>query len=344
MSDPLRVLFAYRSGDVDTKGGAATVMHRTAEALERLGAGVEISYDIDPDPTGFDVVHPVNVWSPDTAIAQLRNLRERGATVVWQPFYLGYSEQAWARLGVFAAFDPARPPAEREQLLAAFTSGELEVNGVRRFARNEPVPGFYPAMKEMLDLVDRLAVCSLHEAQLISNDVGLRGTPFTHTPHGVEAERFAGAPPEAFREHAGLGSEPFALCVGAIDPRKNQAMLAHALRDTGVPLVLLGPALEPPYLERVHAAGGSNLIHIDRVSPELVASAYAAAAVHVLPSWAEGAALANLEAAAAGCPLVVSDRSSEFEYFGELGRYCDPADPASIRAAVEESLDARERR
>ena len=59
-----------------------------------------------------------------------------------------------------------------------------------------------------------------------------------------------------------------------------------------------------------------------------MASAYHAAAAHALPSWAEGAALANLEAAAAGCPIVVSDRSSEFEYFGDLATYCDPADPA----------------
>jgi SAM-dependent methyltransferase len=89
--------------------------------------------------------------------------------------------------------------------------------------------------------------------------------------------------------------------------------------------------------------GGDNVVHIDRVPAELVASAYHAASVHVLPSWAEGAALANLEAASAGCPIVVSDRSSEFEYFGDLATYCDPADPASIRTAVEGALDARER-
>jgi hypothetical protein len=40
---------------------------------------------------------------------------------------------------------------------------------------------------------------------------------------------------------------------------------------------------------------------------------------------------------------VVSDRSSEFEYFGEAARYCNPADPASIRAAAEDAVGARER-
>src|SRR3712207_8139258 len=62
-------------------------------------------------------------WSSDvcssdlTALQQLRHLRAAGATVVWQPFYLGYSELAWAMQAMPAVFDPARSPAEREQLL-----------------------------------------------------------------------------------------------------------------------------------------------------------------------------------------------------------------------------------
>ena len=335
------MLFAYRD-DVDTKGGAAGVMHRTAEALQALGVETDITYDRDPEVGGFDVVHAVNIWAPDSALEQLRNLRARGATVVWQPFYLGYAELTWAMNALPAVFDPSRPADEREQLVEAVAAGSIDVGGMTRYTKNEPLPNFYASAAEMVGLVDRIVCCSLHEAQLLSKDVGLGGTPFTHTPHGVQAERFAEASGDAFREHAGLGDEPFALCVGAIDTRKNQLMLAHALRDSDLRLVLLGPSFEPPTLELVKEAGGDGLVHIDRVPPELVASAYHAATVHALPSWAEGAALANLEAAAAGAPIVVSDRSSEFEYFGELARYCDPADAGSIRRAVEDAADARE--
>ena len=340
VTEPQRVLFAYRD-DVDTRGGAAGVMNRTAEALEALGVQTEVTHDVEPDVTGFDIVHAVNVWAPNSALQQLRHLRAAGATVVWQPFYLGYSELSWAMRALPAVFDPGRPAVERDQLVAAFTAGAIEAGGITRYGKNEPMPGFHQAAAEMVGLADRIVVCSMHEAQLLSQDVGLRGTPFTHTPHGVQADRFARASGSAFRSYAGLGDEPFALCVGAIDLRKNQMMLAHALRDSGFPLVLLGPAIEPGTLDLVRAAGGDNLVHIDRVDAELVASAYHAASVHVLPSWAEGAALANLEAASAGCPIVVSDRSSEFEYFGELARYCDPADPGSIRDVVEGAMDAR---
>jgi glycosyltransferase involved in cell wall biosynthesis/SAM-dependent methyltransferase len=338
----MRVLFAYRSGDVDVKGGAATVMERTAGALRALGVEADITYDLAPDPAGYDVVHPVNIWAPQTAWEQLRHLRAENATIVWQPFYLHWAESSWAAQAQIAMFDPARPADERERLLAAFTSGQLEVAGMTKQALNEPVPGFHAALRDMLGLVDRLVVCSLHEVQALSQTVGLRGTPFTHTPHGVDSEAFASPDPDAFRRHAGIDGE-FILCVGAIDLRKNQLVLARATRDMDIPLVLLGPAHEPDTLARLATAGGSNVVHVERVPGELVASAYHGAAVHVMASYAEGAALVNLEAAIAGTPLVVSNRSSEFEYFGDLVRYCDPTDPGSIRAAIEDALGARER-
>ena len=337
----MRVLFAYRSDDVDTKGGAATVMERTAEALRELGVTADISYDLLPDPSGYDIVHPVNVWSPDTAWEQLKHLRAENATIVWQPFYLHWPEATWGARAQLAMFDPSRPADQREQIIGAFADGTLTVDGHTKHALNEPVPGFHDALRDMLGLVDRLAVCSLHEVQMLSQTVGLQGTPFTHTPHGVNADAFVGADPAAFRAHAGIDGD-FVLCVGAVDLRKNQLVLAHALRDLDVPLVLLGPALEPETMRRMAVAGGANVIHIERVPRELVASAYAGAAAHVMPSYAEGAALVNLEAAVCGTPLVVSNRSSEFEYFGDLVRYCDPTQPASIRAAVEDALGARE--
>jgi glycosyltransferase involved in cell wall biosynthesis len=118
--------------------------------------------------------------------------------------------------------------------------------------------------------------------------------------------------------------------------------LIEALRGTETKIVLIGPSFDAAYLAMCRARGGDDVIYVDRVSQDMVASAYKAARVHVLPSYAEGAAMANLEAAAAGCPIVVSNRSSEFEYFGDLACYCDPVDPDSIRAAVAQAWRGRE--
>ena len=71
------------------------------------------------------------------------------------------------------------------------------------------------------------------------------------------------------------------------------------------------------------------------------------AAAFALPSWAEGAPLAALEAGSLGVPLVLSSQSSEREYFGGFGYYCDPWSIGSIADAVERALkesDAEPRR
>jgi glycosyltransferase involved in cell wall biosynthesis len=337
---PERVLFAYRS-DIDVHGGAATVMHETAAALRALGVTVDVTFETLPDATGYDLVHAFNIWKPDTALEQLRHLRESGARVVWLPFYLHWTETAWAIRAVRHVFERGRGDAERVELLRQLTAGTLEHDGFRRYWPNEIEPGFHGDLAEMLGCVDHVCAISHREVQTLFQVAGIESRPFTVTRHGVDAS-FGGVSPEPFRELVGDGE--FVLCVGALDARKNQLLLVEALRGTGLKLVLLGPCFEPDYRQLCLDRGGDAVVHLERLPRELVASAYAAARVHALPSFAEGAALASLEAAAAARALVVSNRSSEFEYFGDHPFYCDPADPVSIRRAVvrawEEAGDA----
>jgi glycosyltransferase involved in cell wall biosynthesis len=324
----VKVLFAYRS-DVDVAGGAGTVMRETATALEALGVEVDVTYELEPDAGGYDLVHAFNIWQPRTSLAQLRHLRGTGVPVVWLPFYLHWTETAWAIPAVRKAFRAS--PGERPALLEQLARGTLEAGGRSRFWPNEIEPGLHAALAEMLRCVDHVCAISHRELQTLLQTAGVASTRFTLTRHGVDPS-FADASAEAFR--AAFGDREFVLCVGAVDARKNQLLLAEALRGTGLHLVLVGPCFEPDYLELVRETGGRDLTYFERLPRELVASAYKAARVHALPSFAEGAALANLEAGAAGRALVVSDRSSEFEYFEDLPYYCDPADASSIRRAV----------
>ena len=75
----------------------------------------------------------------------------------------------------------------------------------------------------------------------------------------------------------------------------------------------------------------------------MLRSAYAAARVHALPSWIETCGLVSLEAALAGCNVVVSTAGHELEYFRDLAYYCDPANPASIRRAVVQAIENHDR-
>src|SRR4051794_20474962 len=296
-----RVLLAYRA-DVDQHGGAASVMHATADALRELGADVEISTEVAPDVDGFDVVPPFNIWDPRSALEQLRHLATTAAPVAWQPFYLNWTEFAWADRVMTALAEPGHSLAERDTVIAAMCEGTVTAGEMTRWTPNEPVPGLHGAIREMASLVDHVCACSVREMQMLAQVTGLVDTPFTGTRHGVDAAAFAGADPEPFRALVDL--DEFVLCVGTIETRKNQAMLARALNGSGHGLVLIGPCWQSSALRLIDELGDHRVRRYDRLPRELVASAMRAAAVHALPSYAEGSALASMEAAAAGCPVV----------------------------------------
>ena len=83
--------------------------------------------------------------------------------------------------------------------------------------------------------------------------------------------------------------------------------------------------------------GGEHVKFLPRFTHEKLASAYAAAKVHILASWFDTPGLVNLEAGLAGCNLVVSIQGTAGEYFNDLVWYCSPNDPKTITASVLEA-------
>ncbi len=77
---------------------------------------------------------------------------------------------------------------------------------------------------------------------------------------------------------------------------------------------------------------------LDHHDPVL-ASAYAAARVFALPSWFETPGLAALEAALAGCSVVITPFGSTRDYFGGLVSYARPDRPEEIRRSLKTCWD-----
>ena len=337
LSQRLRVLLALHAPESRT-GSVPPRVRELQHALTVADVDADVSTADAPDASGYDLVHAFNVWEPSAALAQLRHLRGFATPVVFSPSYIELSEFAWAARAVPQIFDGVVSAPDREAYLRAAADGSLVADGVARCARNEIVPGYFARLNDMLGLVDHVIGASETEIEQLWA-TGAARAPFTIARDGVDAARFAAASPQPFAHRFGVGD--YVLCVGAIEPRRNQLLLAHALRDTGVALVLMGVRADAQYAAAVARVGGPNVRVVDDTAAiadaDLVASAYAGARVVVLASWCEAGALGPLEAAAAGAPLVLSDRGAAKEYFGELARYCDPADVVSIRAAV---LDA----
>jgi glycosyltransferase involved in cell wall biosynthesis len=118
------------------------------------------------------------------------------------------------------------------------------------------------------------------------------------------------------------------LSIGRIEPRKNTLELIRAARRLELPLVIVGeapPGFEP-YEATCRQAAGPETLWLGRLDHHdpLLASAYAAARVFALPSWFETPGLSALEAALAGCAVVITPYGSTRDYFGKHVLYARP--------------------
>lgn len=315
-----------------TLGGPSIRVPKTAVALEQTGLGARALHYPAAAIGECDLLHGFNLWPPASAVRMARRVRTMGKPFVFSPILLDLSEGNLWQADLLRAFRAAQTGEEAETLMADARAREAE----RRAAgwMFNPEPGYHDALRELSCLSNGLLFLSERERALFTTFAGEEHPCGFIVRNPVDAALFAGADPDLFRHRHKLDS--YVICVARIEHRKNQLMLALALRDAGIPLVLIGHTADAEYLRLIRRFAGPDLLIIDRLEPgsELLRSAVAGARVFVLPSWAEGAPLAALEAAAAGVRMVLSDRSGEREYFGDQAIYCDPADPGSIREAV----------
>lgn len=332
---PVRLLL--HGGEHKSLGGPSIRVPRTAEALRGIGVPARSGVFGRVSEIDEDIVHLFNVWTPQTALGAMQQLKEAGKTVVFSPIYLDLSERGFwhFQLPKLSIDDPDR-------LAADYAQARTHQRGRGRLP--EPVPGYNAMIRRMLDLADHVIFLSQAEREALER-IGARveDARASLVRNPVEAALWHEGDAALFRDSylAGLpGPRDYVLCTGRIEERKNQLLLARAMRDMDLRLVLVGHAGDAAYAERVKAEAGDRLVMTGRLDPagEMLRSALAGARAFALPSWSEGASLAVLEAAAGGANMVLSDRSSEREYFGDLAHYCDPGDPASIRRALESAV------
>lgn len=133
---------------------------------------------------------------------------------------------------------------------------------------------------------------------------------------------------------------PYLLYVGSRAVYKNFHGLLKAFRETGLHesldlLVLGGGPLTPEEATTVAQLElGDSIIRIPSVHDELLAEAYAAAALFVYPSLWEGFGFPPLEAMNAGCAVVASNASSIPEVCRDAPFYFNPADQDSFSDAL----------
>jgi glycosyltransferase involved in cell wall biosynthesis len=336
LSGPVRLLL---HGDEHKSLGGPTIrVPRTAEALRAHGVAAQASPFTDIADIDEDMVHLFNVWNPNTALQAMQQIKSAGKKVIFSPIYLDLSERSFWHMQL-----PHLPLQKLEAHASTYHKALGHLAGRGRLP--EAVPGYNAMVCDMLDMADHVIFLSQSERHALAQlGATVEDTRASLVRNPVDTTSWQQSDPALFRDTylAGLpGPEDYVVCIGRIEERKNQLLLARALRDMPLRLVLVGHQGNPAYAERIRKEAGPDFLIVDRLDPasDMLRSALSGARIFALPSWAEGASLAALEAAAMGAQMVLSDRSSEQEYFGELAHYCDIGDPLSIQGAVQACLD-----
>jgi len=315
-----RVLMQTRPDYREKPGGDVVQLEEMLPYLREAGLEVTLTGEQSPDLSGYDVVHTINLDRPDEPYRHCLNAVAQGRPVVISPVHTDMSEfLEWGDPDYWELPDPAAgvpephpapppPPVEGRARARLHQQRKAVLDWATVYLPNAHVNAEYLCRAFGMDL---------HRTVVVPNAV---------------REGFFDPRPDLFVSRYGL--RDFVLCVGRIESKKNQLSLAAAMRGTDIPLVLVGRPYPPSYLELCRRYAGDNLHHLEELTEEELASAYAAAKVHALVSWVELPGLVSLEAGAAGCNIVSTDRGSPREYLGEYAWYCDPRSLDSIREAV----------
>ncbi|CNK32462.1 MULTISPECIES: glycosyltransferase [Yersinia] len=316
-------------------GGPSIRAPKTVAALRSIGLTADFISNRNFSVDNVDIVHVLNVWHPTECEVLLRQIEKNNRPSVLSPIFLDLSELNFYNIKVRQILSNNEDLSSVNKELSALRH-EITAHRNKPMMEREPLPNYFASVRRLASYANHLILLSELEKNLLEK-IGVSHPSVSIVKNPVDASVFNNGDPQLFREL--IGVEDYVLCVGRIESRKNQALLALALRNTNVPLVLIGHEADSKYADLIRKWGGENVIFAGRIEANspMLASAFAGAKVFCLPSWSEGAPLVALEAAAAGCNMVLSNRSSESEYFGDLARYIEPADPDDIRAKI---LDA----
>jgi len=195
---------------------------------------------------------------------------------------------------------------------------------------------------QYLKQADHLICCSEYTAREVETYLQISRDKMSVVPHGVN---------RGFMEKKTLSRDlqekipqgkKVIVIVGGTIYRKNHAILPEVVKGLQAfkgeyCIVKVGPQFHPQLRETIaESLGQSNIIELGFLSERDLQSVLQTSTLLFFPSLIEGFGLPVLEAMAAGCPVVCSERSSLPEVGGTAVLYFDPQKPQEASQAIEQ--------
>jgi glycosyltransferase involved in cell wall biosynthesis len=324
----MKIVFIVRSTLFTAKGGDTIQVEETATNLRNSGVEVEIKKASEKiNYAAYDLLHFFNIIRPADI---LMHINRSGKPFVVSTILVNY-----------ALYDKHHRHGLTGRLFSIISASGIEYAKVLyRFltGRDKLVSISYLWKGQKGSIVEILKKTKavLVQAEEEYNDlVKLYGArpDYYIIRNGVNAGLFQ-------YSKTIVREKNMVLCVARIEGIKNQYNLIKALNNTAYKLVLIGDAApnQKGYYKKCREIAADNISFINYLPQQQLADYYAAAKVHVLPSWFEVCGLSSLEAAAMGCRIVITDNGYARSYFKDDAFYCDPAKPESILQAVDMAM------
>lgn len=335
----MKVLFQSRKTLFTAPGGDTTQILKTKEFLEKLGVTVDISLELTPDLTGYDLVHVFNLMRPQELYLQVKNAKKYGKKVALSTIYGPYEEyEKKARGGILQVMNNLLSITQIEYLkVIARMFLNLEVSkGTFVYLIN----GHKRLQKKIVRMVDVFLPNSHSEMERVAKDFKLSDYKYVAVANAVDINKFDYNKVNIDKEFEKY--KDCILCVSRIEGRKNQLNIIRACKELPYKFVFIGKAGANfgKYHEQCIKEANDNTFFLGQIEHEKLPQFYKLAKVHILASWMETPGLSSLEAAVMQTNIVVTRKGDTEDYFKEYAYYCEPDNLESIKDAVTKAYNA----
>ncbi|PHM58615.1 glycosyltransferase [Xenorhabdus sp. KK7.4] len=328
----MKVLFITRPTVFSGPGGDTIQLLKTRQHLEEIGVSVDIFSGGNINFENYDLFHFFNLRNPQDILYYVQQAVKYNKPTVLSTIWGSYYEcDKKARVGIQKWISNIFP----ENYVEYFKTSARIVKNFNYHKGTLPylLKGHLTSQKEIVNLIDVILPNSPTELCRVRTDMDHKNKPGVSVVNAVDITTF---------NYEDIDSSKYAdlqgclLSAARIEIRKCQLDLIKAIKGLPYKLVIVGKPSPNSlsYYEKCKKEAGENVIFIEHVSQEELASLYKVCKSHALISWMETPGLSSLEAGVMKSNLLITDRGDTRFYFEDLATYCEPGDIKSIKEGI----------